>query len=1246
MPALDGSKRGASARADELRRAVAAATDAGLRARLRVQLAELVRTGDAASAQDELRRAAAEAPGAPSVTLAALSLARGLPPAERARWLGELGARGAAPVPAWSAALAEAYAQAGATDRAAAAWLALARDERAPLHRRRVAARRAAGPGIAADVQRAALRLSAALTQGIGRLPFLRRALMLAGPDTPADELMALASEWLDAGGDGRAADVALARAREGGAAPPALDRLSAEAARRAPRAKGRKASANAATERRQAPRSSIKPAADGGRRRPTPPPPAPSRTADEMLEAAVVEARAGHPSRARRLAEDALRGEAPTDSLSTRVAAVDTALREGGYLKEALQVRRTHAEGMAAEQSTATVVALAAEAEEAGLTALACVWRADAALPPALSPEESPAPATPAQHYLLAQRLLARLPPEGEVAPVLDALGRAVAGHAGAEAALALADTLLARVASGADLDTKRLELLRQAHSAEVDPARRLRLAERLARALERLKDPVGAVAVLERAIDAAGPGPAPGDGVRLRTERARLLRQIGRVRDLAAVLERDAGALAGEARRQALAERAALLDAAGEPERALEVRLMALAEFPADLAILGAARARLETTGRPGESLRLAVAAVDGVTDRTEKLRLLRDIAVLSEKSPANPAEAATAWLAVLEIQPDDGDACESAARLLLAVGDWERCADLLSWAAARAGAAPGVRAGLLWRLAELRRSRLGQPDEALRLYGELAATGAPTNPLRDGPELSTFIHRDPVLRLETVRAAVAPTPADRARAVLDRAVGLLDRGRAPDAERDALLALDLDPSNVDVIRVIERVHEGGSRWGDLGNQLRQRAGSLPPAGAARLWYGCGRAAERTGDRVAAREAYRRAISLDSAFPEPIAALAGLAARDGDWNEVAALLESEVALTGSPARKGRLLAELAAVHGERLGNVSRAVELLNDAASALPDEARILELASRFNLAAGRWEQAVQALDRLASMGATIPDAAERYYQAGAAAEAAGQSDRALVLYSRSYARQTSYRPTLERLSTICFERDQWDNAWKATEALLDRHGPAIEPAVRAGLLVRSALADLHIGQRAAAMARLATVITRGAGFVPDVGIRDVAESWAGMRLEPRLLAGVERARRDRAARRAADALALAQSDAAQGPESAVAGAAAHQARQILGALAIVDGRWDDALALLGALADEEGTPPADRATFLLAAGDVLADKRGDRAAGQRLYDRAAALSPRDTRLALRIPGAPVAQDLGHDTTDEIKT
>jgi tetratricopeptide (TPR) repeat protein len=1247
MPVADGSRLGAAARADELRRAVGAAADPALRARLRVQLAELVRVHDSATALDELRAAAAEAPGLPAVTMSALSLARALPPSERLKWLSELGG-GGPPVPAWLAALAEAHAQIGAVDRAAAAWLALARDERTPPHRRRVAARRAESlaAGVAPDVQRAALRLSAGFTQGRGRLAFLRRALALAGPHTPADELLALAGEWLDAGGDGRVADAALARARAGGAAPSALERLSAEAARRGPRMRG-ETLPSGMTERRKHPR----PARPGeGARRRLPPPTftiggspganAPA-TPDEILDAALAQARGGHANRAHRLAAEGLRGAPLSDALAARVAAVEGALRESGYIKQALQVRRTYVEGLAEDAQRAAVTSLAAEAEEAGLSALARAWRADAGLPPAPAAPAAPQPVTPADHYLHAQRLLAQLPPAAAAADgsaaaeavgaALAALVRALAAHPGADEALALADALSARLAAGEELERQRLELLRTAHAGEADPARRLRLAERLARALERLKDPVGAIAVLERTIEAAGPG----EGARLRRERARLLREIGRGRDLAAALEGDAGALAGDERLGALTERAALLDGSGEPERALEVRLMTLAEFPADLAVLGAARRRLESTGRPAESLRLAVAAVDRVPEGAEKLRLLRDIAVLSEKSAGNPAEAAAAWLAVLESDPEDGGACEAAERLLLAVGDWERCADLLSWAAARVGAGRGAaaRASRLWRLAELRRARLGQPEEALRLYGELRATaGAPQEALADGADLAAVIHRDPVLRLETARAVVAPTPADRARALIDRAVALLDRGRPGDAEADGMLALDLDPTNVDIIRVLERIHDGGSRWADLGQQLRQRAAGMAPVAAARLFYGVGRAAERLGDRVTAREAYRRALSLDGAFPEPIGALGALAARDGDWNEVAALLQSEVALTGSPARKGRLLAELAAVHGERLANVARAVELLDAALALLPDEVRILDLASRFNLQAGRWEVAALALDRLASSGAAIPDAAERYYQAGAAAEAAGAADRGLILYSRSYARQSSYRPTLERLSAICFARDQWDNAWKATEALLERHGPALERSERAALLVRSALADLHIGQRAAAQARLAMVVTRGGSFIPDVGIRDVAESWGGMRLEPRLLAAADRMRRERAAARAGEAVAL------------TGGAVRRQAWEILGALAVVEGRWDEALAALRALADDEGVTPAERAGFLVAAGDIHVDKRGDREGGERLYAAAASLHPHDGRLITRLPGAAVAEDLAHEVTDEM--
>jgi tetratricopeptide (TPR) repeat protein len=1234
MPAKTLTARSAAARAEELRHAIATAPDAPVRARLRVALAELLRVRDADAAADELRRAASEASGLPAVTLAVSSLARALPPARRVALFDALAAEGAH-APAWAAAAAEALAEAGAPDRAAASWLALARDDAAPLHRRRVAARRAerlagkVGPG----VRRAALRVSAALSTGARRLAFLRQALALAlaQGDEAADagELLALVASWLEAGGSARAVEPALARARALGAAGDTLEQLADAARRHGGEARRARAAPRPAS--RVLPRSPRRP------------------TVEQQVEAAQQDARSGHASRARKAAEAALRLAAhPPPAL---VAGLETTLREAGHLEEALRLRRTYIESLPRAEQTAPLLALADEAAQAGLAALATAFRADAGArtPPRAAPKPLE-PVTPGEHYLAAQRLLAALPPEGAADAALARLHRALAGHPGADAALDLAEKLLAQVAAGSDLERRRLELLRIAHSAENDAGRRARLGERLAAALARLKDPVGAVAVLERALE----GMPPGEGGRLRAERARLLREIGRPRDLAAALEADASALAGGERLRALAERAALLEAAGEPERALEGRLLALAEFPSDLAILTAARRRLESTGRPDDSLRLAVAAVGRVTDEQEKLRLLREIATLSERggtSGGNLPEAAASWLAVLEIDPDDATAFAAAERLLMAVADWGRCAELLAWAAARRRAPDGkagdedsmARAALLWRLAELRRARLGQRDEAVRLYGELAATvGLPLGPL-DGAPVPEGLRHDAEVMLETSRAEVAPSPPERARALLDRGLVLLERGRAADAERDVMYALDLDPLNIECIGALERLYQGTARWTDLAQELRRRAAGVAPAAAARLWYGAGRAAERLADRVAAREAYRRAMSLDGALAEPISALGALAARDGDWKEVAALLESEATLAGSPTRKARLLVELAAVYGERLSDPQRAVDLLEVASEHLPVEPRLLELTGRFNLVVGRWEPAARALDELTATGTVLPDAAELYHRAAAAAETEGKSDRALVLYSRSYARNSGHRPTLERLSAICFDKAQWDNAWKATEALLERHGAALTAAERATLLVRSALADLHIAQRAVAAAKLSGAAARpSAGpLAIEAGVRDVAESWGGMRLEPRLLAEIDRLRRDRSTTRVTEALALAQAADERDPAARdVMRAQARLCRQMLGALALVQKRWDDALAALTALGEDEEAGLDERCGFLLAAGDLLAAQRGDRAGAERLYQRAAALAPHDSRLVSRLPAAAVA----HDVTDEM--
>ena len=94
---------------ETLRHSIAAATDPRTRARLRVDLAELLRARDAAAARAELDQALREGGPSGAVTAAALSFARRLPAGERLTWLSGLTkAEGKTPAPQLVSALAEA----------------------------------------------------------------------------------------------------------------------------------------------------------------------------------------------------------------------------------------------------------------------------------------------------------------------------------------------------------------------------------------------------------------------------------------------------------------------------------------------------------------------------------------------------------------------------------------------------------------------------------------------------------------------------------------------------------------------------------------------------------------------------------------------------------------------------------------------------------------------------------------------------------------------------------------------------------------------------------------------------------------------------------------------------------------------------------------------------------------------------------------------------------------------------------
>ena len=950
---------------------------------------------------------------------------------------------------------------------------------------------------------------------------------------------------------------------------------------------------------------------------------PAPAAAPPSRLDQAFAALAQGKPVRARRLGEDVARsraqkGEQDGDAGHARLDRLQRlveAIAESGARRQALFLSRTLAEipgdGTVTARAGESLSGLVAKALETNDVELALRWGADLGRPLAkVSRSEARSFVGPRdsfeKRFRGAQAALAMLHTDRERAAQLDALLPLVSGTFAGTAALGLALRVAAGgAASGEGVPARPAELWRTALDQETTARGRARLGRRWLTELE--ADPAApliadSLARLEQAIAEL----PPAETASLRKRRAEILRQRGRDAELVRALEADSAIASGAARAALLAEQATLLENLAQPDRALEIRLGALEDSPGDPELLGPARRRLETMGQGERSLDLVLIALPYITERRARVAALRDIATLAETAAEDRARAVVAWLELLTLEPDDEAAFQAAERLLRALGEDQRLGDLLAWAAARA-TEPAARVAVLWRLAEHRR-RGGRFPAALAHYREIVeARGRRKDDEAFGEE---WRWRDNRLAVETARTLAAPDAETRARALADRALVLIAAGKLDDAERDLTAAFDLGPATGDVLAALEKLYERRDDWRGLRQRLQSRVGAASGPVAAKIWSAVGRASERLGDVSAAEFAFTQARGADETDRAPLTALRRLAAARRDWAAVSALLEKEIERVRGSERV-ELLVQHGLLLGDKLSRPDRAVEVLDLALNYQPANRAALEAMFNAALAAGAWEKAGQALEALLS-SATVPDAAERYHRVGRAAEDGGKIDRALGFYSRAYARNPSYRPSLERLSEICFDRQQWDNAWKATEHLLDRHGADLEPSYKAELALRSALADLHIAQRVVATARIATMPGAPAS---GAGLRDVADSWASMRFDPHLLAGVDDERRGRVLSRLKEISVLTEHDTHHPAREA--------ARETWAALAMVDRRFVDAVEALDAFAADDTLEPRRRALYAVTAGDILLNEQGDLTGAGIYYARARALNPVEPRL-----------------------
>jgi len=524
------------------------------------------------------------------------------------------------------------------------------------------------------------------------------------------------------------------------------------------------------------------------------------------------------------------------------------------------------------------------------------------------------------------------------------------------------------------------------------------------------------------------------PGD-LRSLDELASLLEETGRLNDLAAVLERRI-ALADDddERAELLARRArALSRGAGDPAAGLDDIVAAARLRPTDGELVSAAAEAAAKAGRWRVAEEMLTASIDGA-EGAERGTLLRRRAAIRRTRLNDARGAADDMLAAREIGPLSEPEAEVLVDLLEDLGDQSSAFAVASSLAQHSADDDGLRLARAARLAEtgddpakareLWRQAIGvNPDPAwtvslLRLL----------DPKTDTEEMTRL------LELLAGKENLLDIPDHLS--LLEARVELeLDQGHDLEAVDELAAMMDLAPASHDPWQRMVSILERRGEWETLADRMRQRLTMTDdPAETAKNAFTLGRLLEeKLGDEHGALEAFEQAAASVPGHQGATAALAGLAYRRQQWDELDRRLanldpetttpEIELWRARAAEHQGRgedALERLRTIVEQRPTELA-AVEALFRLATDEDHDAEVLALGTRLidELGADELRASVHRRLGLAQL---------RQGNLEAARDSLERADRisdgdpdALVLLADLYRRQERYRQQVEALSRL---------------------------------------------------------------------------------------------------------------------------------------------------------------------------------------------------------------------------------
>jgi tetratricopeptide (TPR) repeat protein len=436
-------------------------------------------------------------------------------------------------------------------------------------------------------------------------------------------------------------------------------------------------------------------------------------------------------------------------------------------------------------------------------------------------------------------------------------------------------------------------------------------------------------------------------------------------------------------------------------EPRRAIELYEQVLAENPDDDQTLKALVELYEKEGddqglahtlrrqldldqaRLAEQMRRSGKPADApkewpVAKRSERLTVLRRLALIYETRLADVDGVVYACSAVLELLTGDRDALERMERVLEKAND-PRLEQTLEYHAA-ASASPGERAKLLKRLAKIASAR--EDDMVALERWELTLRASPSDPdalaalaglyerTQRWPELAQILERidggRPMPQPGTPEAAMRALELERYAVVMDQ--HMKDPVRAVKAWHRLL---ELTPKHRTALESLGRLYRSSGKWKELadilGRQIplvqiddQERAAEIAMERAELL-------EEKLGAPVEAIRALETLLrDINPNHLEAHTALRRLHEARGDFESAVRIAEREMFLSPDPIRKVSRGLEIGFICRDRLGNPTRALQAFKRVLELDPDQEEALTSAADLLAKLGRWKEHVAMLER----------------------------------------------------------------------------------------------------------------------------------------------------------------------------------------------------------------------------------------------------------------------------------------